>query len=1179
MQEIMDQGIKNRTVAATAMNADSSRSHSIFMIKIHQRDTEDESKSVFAKINLVDLAGSERAKSTGATGSTLKEGANINKSLSALGNVINALVEQAKGKKGVFIPYRNSKLTRVLQESLGGNSVTFMLAALSPAACNFEETLSTLKYANRAKDIKVNAVKNEEGSQISKLNDEIRLLREKLAGQATENVSNFDTSALEERHRQQLAELEQATKNTWLNKEKLSTEYEIEKRKLEMEQRAAARQLACEKEKNWKLLEEKSDIEMSLGHVKDINRGDPDFSSIVVDWLALYRNQVLNLDQRLSQQEMVVQVYRKALERDSKQLLRGQISHGSPTKMFSSSNSSFNSFDRTSMSLWRQFRDKFGSTLEEVKTLTDTQDSHIDVLQQFSSKVQSLLFSKRERDEKEKSDDIIRGLAMIDRQLRLKIINCKKNTTVSRTNCHFAFGSMAVDLSNSLDGYEKATIAIKDNCNQEEVKDEFMLESIIQRLQTSSSNLRDISNQIIVNDSNLDLIAKSEVDGKNMAQRKSVIITSFLTESSPLWTFKGSVSLDGDAIWSYLSSDAQDRDCFLEVVLEESSNISGIILQGGVASKFLRYPSDEPEKAAATTIALPSGLTLADLSGDIEVTIKALGDVIDWTALLKKQPPKSLLQRPPVRFLFDLFKFIMKCEPTLFPPELEAISWDEVCVSKESKTQFMENVLSFIGSYIHEKPATTSNSIITGQDVDQTNMFLQQVAFAVHLSHQKNLTQREPLKSHRETEAEKMSTWPLTIKLSLSSDGFQWCDEDHGINTQNANERIQVNLRSGIIEAKYIRIYPIRWFKTDDSQYSNCPAIRVAVNVLETNSNKSDTLDEDQDHSIDSDKVLSSLTTLKDAAEIVGFAIEELIKVDDVLKMKQKEKTSKKDINSLAEVLVNEKQDLADQLRTTLLQLRDVEGLNEKQALIKEELENNNAQLEAEKQMQIDENVDLKNELLKLQANYEKDKLLINTMESKLQEQNETIVTLNTEADDNQRRRAALEADLEEVTSQNLVLAEERDSAQTNEEDYFRKLNDVTIDLERLQESYVLMTDRCNDYNDEIADLRDKIMNLEEVIEKNSISSYFVNNNTTPNRPSSGRPFSSSSFQRPSTSNSRLPPPTPEGNPYFEDVFEDPLCSSKKDNNNRLAITNENKHDNSLYDDDFDDYDNDDFES
>ena len=102
---------------------------------------------------MIDLAGSERADKTGATGSTLKEGAAINKSLMALGNVINALGEQAKGGKK-HVPYRDSKLTRLLQQSLGGNSSTLMLAALSPADYNFDETLSTLNYAKRAKMIK-----------------------------------------------------------------------------------------------------------------------------------------------------------------------------------------------------------------------------------------------------------------------------------------------------------------------------------------------------------------------------------------------------------------------------------------------------------------------------------------------------------------------------------------------------------------------------------------------------------------------------------------------------------------------------------------------------------------------------------------------------------------------------------------------------------------------------------------------------------------------------------------------------------------------------------------------------------------------------------------------------------------------------------------------------------------
>jgi hypothetical protein len=111
-----------------------------------------------AKFHFVDLAGSERAKRTGATGTTLKEGISINKGLLSLGNVISALTEDV-GKKN-HIPYRDSKLTRILQDSLGGNSRTSMIACISPAEINFEETLNTLKYASRARNIKNKPIVN-----------------------------------------------------------------------------------------------------------------------------------------------------------------------------------------------------------------------------------------------------------------------------------------------------------------------------------------------------------------------------------------------------------------------------------------------------------------------------------------------------------------------------------------------------------------------------------------------------------------------------------------------------------------------------------------------------------------------------------------------------------------------------------------------------------------------------------------------------------------------------------------------------------------------------------------------------------------------------------------------------------------------------------------------------------
>jgi hypothetical protein len=139
------------------MNQQSSRSHGIFTISIEQhllvQDGEEGNKNEFtvAKFHFVDLAGSERTKKTGAEGKTLKEGININKSLLALGQVISALTDTEK--KSGHIPYRDSKLTRILQDSLGGNSRTSMIACCSPAESSYDETLNTLKYAARARNI------------------------------------------------------------------------------------------------------------------------------------------------------------------------------------------------------------------------------------------------------------------------------------------------------------------------------------------------------------------------------------------------------------------------------------------------------------------------------------------------------------------------------------------------------------------------------------------------------------------------------------------------------------------------------------------------------------------------------------------------------------------------------------------------------------------------------------------------------------------------------------------------------------------------------------------------------------------------------------------------------------------------------------------------------------------
>ena len=157
---IIEQGNKRRAVAATQMNAESSRSHAVVILYIDREDHatgKRKGRKFSSKLNLVDLAGSERVVKSGATGETLKEAIAINQSLSMLGTVINALTDV---RSNAHIPYRSSKLTYLLEESLGGNSHTVMLAACSPSSRSYFETSSTLQYAVRAKNIVTNPKAN-----------------------------------------------------------------------------------------------------------------------------------------------------------------------------------------------------------------------------------------------------------------------------------------------------------------------------------------------------------------------------------------------------------------------------------------------------------------------------------------------------------------------------------------------------------------------------------------------------------------------------------------------------------------------------------------------------------------------------------------------------------------------------------------------------------------------------------------------------------------------------------------------------------------------------------------------------------------------------------------------------------------------------------------------------------
>ncbi|OQR99740.1 kinesin-like protein [Achlya hypogyna] len=201
VMRLLRRGNKNRSQEATAANAVSSRSHAVLQVSVEQTEVTPDTVSVLktGKLSMIDLAGSERAAVTQNRGLRLLEGANINRSLLALGNCINALGEKAN--RGAFVPYRDSKLTRLLKDSLGGNCRTVMIANISMSVLSFEETVNTLKYANRAKNIKTTVTRNvlnvthhisEYVSLIANLRQEITNLKTQLMQQGIPSPSAHD---------------------------------------------------------------------------------------------------------------------------------------------------------------------------------------------------------------------------------------------------------------------------------------------------------------------------------------------------------------------------------------------------------------------------------------------------------------------------------------------------------------------------------------------------------------------------------------------------------------------------------------------------------------------------------------------------------------------------------------------------------------------------------------------------------------------------------------------------------------------------------------------------------------------------------------------------------------------------------------------------------------------------
>lgn len=264
-EELLKIGSQNRMVGATLMNATSSRSHSIFTINLEQID-EQKTSIKKGKLNLVDLAGSERQNKTGATGDRLKEATKINLSLSALGNVISALVDG----KTKHIPYRDAKLTRLLQDSLGGNTRTLMIACISPSEYNYDETLSTLRYASRAKNIHNKPKINEDpkDTMLREYQEEIIKLKKLLENNQVivEPTKSIDIQPFENL---EVTERIQLIKKSLIGGEKANDEQLKEKR---IKKKLAAQNRMIVLNELLKRIEQTEDRDLLKSHYTDIQQ-------------------------------------------------------------------------------------------------------------------------------------------------------------------------------------------------------------------------------------------------------------------------------------------------------------------------------------------------------------------------------------------------------------------------------------------------------------------------------------------------------------------------------------------------------------------------------------------------------------------------------------------------------------------------------------------------------------------------------------------------------------------------------------------------------------------------------------------------------------------------------------------------------------------------------------------
>ncbi|CAE7220769.1 KIF13B, partial [Symbiodinium pilosum] len=1008
--KLIDQGFEHRATAATQMNATSSRSHCLFIIKMHQKDDLNAGNNNFSKMNLVDLAGSERASRTGAQGDTLKEGANINKSLSALGNVINALSSMASGNKKVFIPYRNSKLTRVLQESLGGNALTTMMAALSPSKTNADESLSTLNYAKRAKTIKVNATKNDEAEQIAKLEEEVEALRAKLAEQAS---GLADTS----RYETQIQEMESFMKQTWEDKERQSQEHEEERKRLEQEALRNMERLNEERKRRLRLLEDKGDLELTVQELKALQGGER-WTPCTSGWPTQI-SRLLSLENRVTAQCRAATLLKDAVIHDVEHWCekRRQVQAGGKEEDGGAG----------LRMLLQQAERKVGTMIREFESLSKQEQELAAEVALWMPQVQRVvagiaLETSEEKEEKteeggkeasnEVSEEYNEVLGLVLRQVdsrRMKVWG-------QIAEDHKALGDFVGQLQVLVD----CSSAI--GADVSELMEETKLELEVGGSSSSSSRSRPLAlhgeEASAALSLPLGLAAEELPDGNISASSNPQACTSvrlFSGVNRMKCAFGG---------WSPAQDQASE---YLQVDLGKATWVSSLALQG-------RRP----------------------LSGDWEATRPLLAELLDPGDPL---PPNRIFKRPPVRLIHDIVvaahvrhQALAAGKPDFSSEQLDYKQLQNA--DRQAKVDFFELLLAkaghaMKGAGLQDKvPAlkVSPSDILGGKNTVESNRLLQLLCY---------LGIRKKLEGSAESECGALldvsDQWVTKFTVYTSEQGKDWSPLSTQENTPFVFD--------GCADAETVRYVPlctaqpsqaVRYLRFHAQEWQNHPGFRLEVFGWADGKIKVETPIPQslRDHSCRLDVVLRRAKLLQRCLSLASTAMSERWRE---LQRAEEEK---------AQQAMAERTQVEQQLQETMAQL---EEMRKAYNLLQEQVSHSEQKL-----------ADAEAEKLRMGVEQDSTQSHLQSLEEKLAQALEESQQERDKVRDLESKAEEMKSSNEDLQQQIGVLTEERDLARAREEMLFDTLAAKEEELLNTNEGYCYLTDQLNELKDEHAEKVDE---------------------------------------------------------------------------------------------------------